>query len=79
MEKYKKVINYKNKKIKISPPIWYEEFELPDGSYSVSDISDYFEHILKNHGERTVNFSIRTYVNKIESRLKLKQDIMSNF
>ena len=32
--------------------MWNEEFELPDGSYSVSDIQDYFEHILKNHVEK---------------------------
>ena len=31
---------------------WNEEFELPDGSYSVLDIQDYFEHILKKHGEK---------------------------
>ena len=38
MEKYKK--SYKNNKFKISPPTWNEEFELPDGSYSVSDIQE---------------------------------------
>ena len=27
---------------------WNEEFELPDGSYSVSDIQNYFEYIIKN-------------------------------
>ena len=27
------------------------EFELPDGAYSISDILDYFEYILKKHGE----------------------------
>ena len=27
---------YKNNKFKISAPTWKEEFELPDGSYSVS-------------------------------------------
>ena len=37
----------KNNKFKISPPTRNEEFELPDGSYSVSDIQDYFEYILK--------------------------------
>ena len=31
----------------MSPPTWDEEFELPDGSYSVSDIQDYFEYILR--------------------------------
>ena len=33
---------YNNNKFKISAPIWNDEFELPDGSYSVSDIQDYF-------------------------------------
>ena len=28
----------KNNIFKISAPVWNEEFELPDGSYSVSDI-----------------------------------------
>ena len=39
---------YKNNKFKISASTWNEEFELPDGSYSVSDIQDYFKCILKN-------------------------------
>ena len=39
---------YKNNKFKISAPTWNEEFELPDGSYSVSDIQDYFKYIFKN-------------------------------
>ena len=39
--------SYKNHKYKISAPTWNEEFELPDGSYSESDIQDYFEYILK--------------------------------
>ena len=37
----------KNKKFKMSAPTWNEEFELPDRLYSVSDIQDYFEYILK--------------------------------
>ena len=40
--------SYNNNKIKISALILNEEFELPDGSYSVSDIQDYFKYILKN-------------------------------
>ena len=44
--------SYKNNKFKISAPMWNEEFELPDGSYSVSDIQDYFEYILKNMEKR---------------------------
>ena len=37
-----------NNKFKISTSTWNDKFELPDGSYSVSDIQDYFEYILKN-------------------------------
>ena len=43
--------SYNNNKFKIFAPTWNDEFELPDGSYSVSDIQDYFEYILKKHGE----------------------------
>ena len=57
MKKYKK--SDKNNKFKISAPTWNEEFELPDGPYSVSNIQDYFEYILKGHGEKTDNLSIR--------------------
>ena len=42
------------------------------GSYSISDIQDYFEYILKNHGEKTVNLSIKIYSNKIENRITFK-------
>ena len=45
--------SYNNNKFKISAPTWNDKFELPDGSYSVSNIQDYFEHILKKHGENT--------------------------
>ena len=34
--------SYSNNKFKISAPAWNDKFELPDGSYSVSDIQDYF-------------------------------------
>ena len=39
--------SYNNNKFKISAPTWNEEFTLPDGSYSISGIQDYFEYILK--------------------------------
>ena len=44
MEKYKK--SYKNNKFNISAPT--SNKNLPNGSYSISDIQDYFEHMLKN-------------------------------
>ena len=73
--------SYNSNKFKISAPTWNDKFELPDGSYSVSDIQDYFEYILKKHGEDIDKPSVQIYVNKIENRLhlKLKMGIALNF
>ena len=62
----------KNNKFKISAPTWSDEFELPDGSYSISDIQDDFEYIFKKHSESVDNPSIKIYVNKIENRVTFK-------
>ena len=40
--------------------------------YSVSDIQDYFEYILKKHGENTDKPSAQIYVNKIENIVTFK-------
>ena len=64
--------SYNNNKFKISASTWREEFELADGSYSVSDIRDYFEYILKKHSESVDNPSIRIYIKKIENRITFK-------
>ena len=40
--------SFENNKFTISAPTWHEKFELPDGSYSISDIQDYFKCINKN-------------------------------
>ena len=64
--------SYKNNKLKISAPTWNDEFELPDGSYLISDIQDYFEYILKKHNANIDNPSIKIYVNKIENRITFK-------
>ena len=64
--------SYNNNKFEISAPTWNDKFELPDGSYSVSDIQDYFEYILKKHGENIDNPSVKIYVNKIENRITFK-------
>ena len=63
--------SYNNNKFKISAPTWNEEFELPDGSYSISDIQDYFEYIL-SPSESVNNPSIRIYVNRNENRITFK-------
>ena len=64
--------SYNNNKFKISAPTWKDKFELPDGSYSVSDIQDYFEYILKKHGENIHKPSVLIYVNKTANRVTFK-------
>ena len=63
---------YNNNKFKISAPTWNDKFKLPDGSYFVSDMQDYFEYIFKKHGENTDKLSVQIYVNKTEKGLHLK-------
>ena len=64
--------SYQNDKFKISAPTWSDEFQLPDGSYAISDIQDYFEYISKKHSENVNNPSIKIYVNKTENRVTFK-------
>ena len=62
----------KKNKLKISAPASNNKFELPDESYSLSNIQYYFEYIMKKHEAVTDNPPIRIYVNKIESRVTFK-------
>ena len=64
--------SYKNNKFKISAPTWSDEFELPDGSYSILDIQDYFEYILKKHSESVDDPPIEIFVSKNENRITFK-------
>ena len=64
--------SYNNNKFKVSAPTWSEEFEISDGSYSVSHIQDYFGYILKKRSESVDNPSIRMYINRIENRITFK-------
>ena len=64
--------SYKNNKFKISSPTWSDGFEVPNGSFSIGDIQDYFEYILKKHSENVDNPSIKTYVNKIENTVTFR-------
>ena len=63
---------YNNKKFKISAPTWNDIFDLPDGSYSIGDIQDYFEFIIKKHETLTENPPIQIYPNKIKNRIVFK-------
>ena len=72
--------SYNNNKFKISAPTWNDQFTLPDRSYLVSDIQDYFEYILKKHREKINNDkdndknkpSVKMYINKVENRITFK-------
>ena len=63
---------YKNNKFKISAPTSSDTFDLPNGSYSISDIQDYFEFIIKKHETLTENPPIQIYPNKIKNRIVFK-------
>ena len=58
---------YNNNKFKILAPIWNDTFDLPDGSYSIADIQDYFESIIKKHETLTENPPVQIYPNKIKN------------
>ena len=64
--------SYNNNIFKIPAPTLNDKFELPDGSYLVSDIQDYFEYILKKRGENTDKPSVPIYANKIENRVTFR-------
>ena len=63
---------YKNNKFKISAPTSNDTFDLSDVSYSISDIQDYFEFIIKKHETLTENPPIQIYPNKIKNRIVFK-------
>ena len=69
-KRYKKSQNHN--KSKMSAPTRNEKFELPDESYSMSDIEDCFKCIIKNHKIVTDNLLIRFHVTKIENRITFK-------
>ena len=65
-------IDLRRVKFKISAKTWNDEFELPDGLCSISDIQDYFEYIIKKHGENIHNPSASIHINKTENRITFK-------
>ena len=58
-----------NNKFQIAAPSWNDEFDLPGGSYSIADIQDYFEFIIKKHEILAENSPIKIFSNKIKSRI----------
>ena len=63
---------YSDNKFKVSAPTWNDTFDLPDGSYSISDIQDYFEFIIKKHKTLTENPPVQIYPNKTKNIIVFK-------
>ena len=63
---------YSNNKFKISAPTWNDTFDLPDGSYSIEDIQDYFEFIIKKHETLTKNPPVQIIPIKLKTGSFLK-------
>ena len=68
---------YNYNKFKISAPTWNDTFDLPDGSYSIGDIQDYFEFIIKKTETLNENPSIQIYPNKIKNIIVFKTKRLS--
>ena len=63
---------YNNNKFKISAPTWNETFDLPDGSYNISEIQDYIEYTIKKHETIGKNAPIIIFANTINNRIVFK-------
>ena len=63
---------YNNNNFKISAPTRNNKFDLPDGSYPIFDIQDYFEFIIKKHETLAENTPIQICPNKIKNRIVFK-------
>ena len=61
---------YNNNKFKLSAPTWND---LPHGSYSISDIQDYFEFIIKKHETIADNSPVQIYICRIKNRNDFKK------
>ena len=59
-------------KFNIYSPTWTKDLELPDGSYSISDIQDYFQYIIIVLETFADNPPIKININKVENRITYK-------
>ena len=66
---------HKNDKLKIIAPAWNDEFELPDGFFSVPNIEDRIVCIIKNYEKLPANPPSHTYISRINSRLVFKKNM----
>ena len=67
---------YNNNKFKISAPTWKDTFDVPDGSYSIAALQNYYiiknEYIIKKHETSTDVSPVLIYVNEINNRIVFK-------
>ena len=63
---------YNNNKFKISAPTWNNTFDVPDGSYSIAALQNYFEYIIKKHETVTGTYPVIIYVNETNNRIVFK-------
>ena len=64
--------DYNNNKFKISAPTWNDTFDVPDGSYSIAALQNYFEYIIKNHETIAKVSPVLIYVIEINNRIVFK-------
>ena len=64
--------DFNNNEFKISAPMWSDTFDVPDGSYSIAALQNYFEYIIKKHETIADVFPVLIYVNKIYNRIVFK-------
>ena len=64
--------DYNNNKFKISAPTWNDTFDVPDGSYSIAALQNYFECIIKKHETIAKVSPVLIYVNEINNRIVFK-------
>ena len=63
---------YNNNRFKISAPTWNDTFDLSNGSYSIADIQDYFEFIIKKHETSPIKIHQFKFI-----QIKLKRELFS--
>ena len=64
--------DYNNNKFKISAPTWNHTFDVPDGSYSIAALQNYFEYIIKKYEAIDKVSPVLIYVNEINNRIVFK-------
>ena len=69
---YTWVFIYNNNEFKISALTWNDTFDLPNGSYSIANIQDYFELTIKKHKTLTEDLPVQIYPNKTKNRIVFK-------